>query len=132
MNDVPAKHIPVLADTLLQQISLPKDAVMVDATIGQGGHAYLLAKKFEPVSHIIGFDVDPGSIEVAKENLEVLDCKVTLIRDNFSNIRSRMNEIGVAESGFSSGRSWMVFGSGSRSPTRYELPGKYAAGYEAR
>ncbi|MFI4912699.1 MAG: 16S rRNA (cytosine(1402)-N(4))-methyltransferase RsmH [Sedimentisphaeraceae bacterium JB056] len=95
MNDVPAKHIPVLADTLLQQISLPKDAVMVDATIGQGGHAYLLAKKFESVSHIIGFDVDPGSIEVARENLEILDCKVTLIRDNFRNIRSRMNEIGV-------------------------------------
>jgi 16S rRNA (cytosine1402-N4)-methyltransferase len=95
MNDVPAKHIPVLADTLLQQISLPKDAVMVDATIGQGGHAYLLAKKFEPMGHIIGFDVDPGSIEAARENLRVLDCRLTLIKDNFSNLRSRMNEIGV-------------------------------------
>jgi 16S rRNA (cytosine1402-N4)-methyltransferase len=95
MNDVPAKHIPVLADTLLQQISLPKDAVMVDATIGHGGHAYLLAKKFGPVGHIIGFDVDPGSIEAARKRLEALECKVTLIRDNFKNLRSRMNGIGV-------------------------------------
>ncbi len=57
MNDVPIKHIPVLADTLLQQISLPRDAVMVDATIGHGGHAYLLGEKLGSEGHIIGFDV---------------------------------------------------------------------------
>ncbi len=95
MNDVQVEHIPVLADTLLQQISLPKEAVMVDATIGHGCHTYLLAKKFSPVSRIIGFDVDTGSIETARKNLQGLDCPVTLIKDNFRNIRSRMNEIGV-------------------------------------
>lgn len=100
MKDVQVEHIPVLADTLLQQISLPKDAVMVDATIGQGCHAYLFAEKFKPFGHIIGFDVDPGSIEVATKNLDVLDCKVTLIRDNFKNISSRMKEIGVEKADF--------------------------------
>ncbi len=95
MKDVQTTHIPVLADTLLQQICLPRDAVMVDATIGQGGHAYLLGKKFSDQGHIIGFDVDPDSIESARKILENLDCKVTLIRDNFSNLPSRMRDIGV-------------------------------------
>ncbi len=97
MSNVRAEHIPVLADTLLQQIRLPKDAVMVDATIGHGSHAYLLSEKFKPVSHIIGFDVDPGSIEAAKRRLSPLGCKLTLLRDNFRNIRSRMSEIGVSK-----------------------------------
>lgn len=96
-KDVPSEHIPVLADTLLQQISLPKDAVMVDATIGHGGHAYLLAKKFDLHGHIIGFDVDSASIKAAEQRLEELSCKVTLIRDNFSNISFRLKEIGVSK-----------------------------------
>ncbi len=100
MKDVQITHIPVLADTLLQQISIPSDGIMVDATIGQGGHAYLLGKKLSAAGHIIGFDVDPDSIKTAGKILENLDCKVTLIRDNFSNVPLRMKEIGVEKVDF--------------------------------
>ncbi len=96
-KDVPIEHIPVLADTLLQQIALPKDAVMVDATIGHGCHAYLLAEKFDLHGHIIGFDVDRASIDVARERLARLNCKLTLIRDNFANIADRLAELGIGK-----------------------------------
>lgn len=95
MNVVPEKHTPVLADTLCQQISLSTDAIMVDATIGHGGHAYLLAKKFDLRGHIIGFDVDPASLEAAREKLKDLDCKVTLIRENFSKISEKLKELEI-------------------------------------
>ena len=40
----PVKHVPVLARTLAERIILSQDAVMVDATVGQGGHSYLFGQ----------------------------------------------------------------------------------------
>jgi 16S rRNA C1402 N4-methylase RsmH len=42
------EHIPVLAKILVEQIKLPHDAAMVDATIGQGGHSLLFGKGLGP------------------------------------------------------------------------------------
>jgi 16S rRNA (cytosine1402-N4)-methyltransferase len=52
------EHTPVLAGTLAEQIKLPSDGVMVDATIGQGGHSLLLGKTLGPEAVIVGLDVD--------------------------------------------------------------------------
>jgi 16S rRNA C1402 N4-methylase RsmH len=52
--DAPAvEHIPVLAETLAEQINLPTDGVMVDATIGQGGHSFLFGSKLGPEGIIV-------------------------------------------------------------------------------
>lgn len=95
MNDAIIEHVPVLADILVRQISLPKDAVMVDATVGHGGHSYLLGKTLGSDGMLIGFDVDPKSLEKAESVLEELQCRVKLLRTNFSQIDSSLKEIGV-------------------------------------
>ncbi len=89
------EHIPVLAQTLIEQIKLPQDAVMVDATIGQGGHSFLFGQNLSRKGVIIGFDVDENSLETAKKNLEDLDCKVELINSNFRNIKEGLKKTGV-------------------------------------
>jgi 16S rRNA (cytosine1402-N4)-methyltransferase len=53
-----AEHKPVLVTTLAEQIQIPPDGVMVDATIGQGGHSYLFGQLLSTEGLIIGFDVD--------------------------------------------------------------------------
>ena len=90
-----AEHISVLARTLVEQIDLPRDAVMVDATIGHGGHSYLFAKKLGPKGIIFGMDVDEDSISKAKETLKEVDCRVILVRSNFSQISEKLNEHGI-------------------------------------
>ncbi len=95
MNGSPVEHIPVLADTLAGQISLPPDAVMVDATVGQGGHSFLFGKTLGPEAVIVGFDVDNDAVRLARSKLEELACKVILVDSNFSHMSEKLHEFGI-------------------------------------
>jgi 16S rRNA (cytosine1402-N4)-methyltransferase len=95
VNGLIAEHIPVLAGTLAEQIILPPDGVMVDATIGHGGHSYLFGQNLGPDGIIIGLDVDTNAIQRAKIRLKGLSCKVILLHSNFSQISERIHEQGI-------------------------------------
>jgi 16S rRNA (cytosine1402-N4)-methyltransferase len=91
VNGSTVEHIPVLAETLAEQISLPPDGVMVDATIGQGGHSFLFGKTLGPEAVIVGFDVDNDAVRRAQSKLQELACKHILIDCNFSQIADRLH-----------------------------------------
>jgi 16S rRNA (cytosine1402-N4)-methyltransferase len=91
------EHIPVLAQALVETIRLDKDAVAVDATLGHGGHCLLLGRQLGPAGMIIGFDVDEKCIGKAEGILGGLDCRVVLIRDNFSRMEAHLNKLGVGK-----------------------------------
>jgi len=95
VNSSAEEHIPVLAETLAEQINLPTDGVMVDATIGQGGHSFLFGQALGPEGVIIGLDVDKDSIRRAQLKLKDLACKVLLICANFSRITQKLRELSI-------------------------------------
>lgn len=94
------KHIPVLAGTLTERITLPLDGVMVDATVGQGGHSYLFGKTLGPEGMLIGLDADKEAIRRAQFRLKDLACKVILIHCNFSQITEQIHEQGIKKVDF--------------------------------
>ncbi|MHC4657111.1 MAG: 16S rRNA (cytosine(1402)-N(4))-methyltransferase RsmH [Planctomycetota bacterium] len=100
VNSSKVEHIPVLARTLVEQINLPRDGVMVDATIGQGGHSLLFGKTLGPDGVIIALDVDKKSIQGAQIRLKDLSCKVIFINANFSEISERVREQGFEKADF--------------------------------
>jgi 16S rRNA (cytosine1402-N4)-methyltransferase len=89
------EHIPVLAETLAEQINLPPDGVMVDTTIGQGGHSFLFGQTLGPEGVIVGLDVDNESIRRAHFKLKDLACKVVLVHANFSQITQQLHKHGI-------------------------------------
>jgi 16S rRNA (cytosine1402-N4)-methyltransferase len=89
------EHIPVLSRTLAEQIKLPSDGVMVDATIGQGGHSLLLGKTLGPEAVIVGLDIDTNAVRRAQINLKELPCKVILLHSNFSRISKQLHRQGI-------------------------------------
>ncbi|UCF14369.1 MAG: 16S rRNA (cytosine(1402)-N(4))-methyltransferase RsmH [Phycisphaerales bacterium] len=95
MDDSAVEHIPVLADTLAEQISLPSDGVMVDATIGQGGHSLLFGKTLGPEAVIVGFDVDNDAVRRARSRLKGLVCKVVVLNSNFSQIAKQLHGLSI-------------------------------------
>jgi len=95
MNEGGARHIPVLAKTLAEQINLPQDAVMVDATIGHGGHSFLFGKTLGPGASIVGLDIDKKSVRRAQSRLKDLACRVILIHSNFSKIADCLHNEGI-------------------------------------
>lgn len=94
------EHTPVLAGTLAEQIKLPSDGVMVDATIGQGGHSLLLGKTLGPEAVIVGLDVDINAVRRAQINLKELACKVILLNSNFSRIEEQLASQGIEKVDF--------------------------------
>ncbi|MBN2136534.1 MAG: 16S rRNA (cytosine(1402)-N(4))-methyltransferase RsmH [Sedimentisphaerales bacterium] len=90
-----AEHIPVLAGVLAEQINLPPDGVMVDATIGHGGHSFLFGGMLGPEGLIIGLDVDENSIRTARSRLTELKCKVVLVNSNFALISEQIRKQGI-------------------------------------
>ena len=89
------EHIPVLSRTIAEQIKLPSDGVMVDATIGQGGHSLLLGKTLGPEAVIVGLDIDTNAVRGAQTNLKELSCKVILIHSNFSQVSEQLHQKGI-------------------------------------
>jgi 16S rRNA (cytosine1402-N4)-methyltransferase len=103
------EHIPVLAETLARWVSVPPNGVMVDATVGQGGHSRLLGASLADQGTLIGLDVDENSLQAAKARLQHLACKVILVRGNFAHIGHWIRQQGIetvdlilADLGFSS------------------------------
>ena len=94
------KHIPVLAGTLAEQIKLPPDSVIVDATLGQGGHSYLFGSNLGPEGVIVGLDVDKNAVQRAHLKLDELTCKVVLINSNFSQIAEQLLEQNIKKVDF--------------------------------
>ena len=99
-NDSIVEHIPVLAETLVEQINLPKNGVMVDTTIGQGGHSFLFAQQLGSNGGIVGLDVDEDALKKAESTLRDVSCKVTLLRSNFAQISERLSEKGIEKVDF--------------------------------
>jgi 16S rRNA (cytosine1402-N4)-methyltransferase len=100
VNGSNIEHIPVLARTLIEQINLPPDGVMVDATIGQGGHSLLFGKTLGPDGVIIALDVDKKAIRGAQFRLKGLSCRVLYKYGNFSEIGELIRAQGVSEVDF--------------------------------
>jgi 16S rRNA (cytosine1402-N4)-methyltransferase len=95
VNSSAAEHIPVLAKILAEQINLPPDGVMVDATIGHGGHSFLFGQTLGPEGAIVGLDVDKNAIRRAQSRLKGLACKVILLHSNFSQITEQVSRQGI-------------------------------------
>ncbi|MHC4456412.1 MAG: 16S rRNA (cytosine(1402)-N(4))-methyltransferase RsmH [Planctomycetota bacterium] len=100
MNNSAIEHISVLAKTLAEQVNLPPDGVMVDTTIGQGGHSLLFGQTLGPEGVLIGLDVDNESIRRAHIILKDLVCKVILLHANFSQITEKVHSQAIQKVDF--------------------------------
>ncbi len=87
-------HIPVLANEVIELLNLPKGGIVVDATIGEGGHAEKLLER-TAVSHLIGIEIDPELAKIAKERLKRFDERVIIINGNFADIEKILFDAGA-------------------------------------
>jgi 16S rRNA (cytosine1402-N4)-methyltransferase len=62
-------HIPVLLSEVVEGLRIPAGGIVVDATLGAGGHAHTIAKVLGPSGTIIGIDKDDHALEIARQNL---------------------------------------------------------------
>jgi 16S rRNA (cytosine1402-N4)-methyltransferase len=88
-------HTPVLVEEVLALLAPRPGAVIVDATIGEGGHAEALLRRIAPAGRLIGLDRDAEVILRAEERLRPFGQNVILRQANFADLGQVLDEIGV-------------------------------------
>jgi len=83
----PFKHTPVMIAEVIKYLDLKPGSLVIDATLGGGGHAKAILSSAKNI-RLIGIDHDAEAIDAAKENLKAFTDRIELIRDNFSNIKN--------------------------------------------
>ena len=64
------QHVPVLLDEVLQYLNVQPGGVIVDATVGLGGHSAAIARRLGGTGRLICFDRDPQAMELAKARMD--------------------------------------------------------------
>ncbi|MGD2108935.1 MAG: 16S rRNA (cytosine(1402)-N(4))-methyltransferase RsmH [Phycisphaerae bacterium] len=82
--DEPVGHTPVLASVVRELLAVKRGDIVLDGTVGLGGHARMLGEPLGPDGTLIGLDVDPANLRRAGEQLSDLPCRVELRRANFT------------------------------------------------
>ncbi len=77
------EHTPVLRDEVVSLFASVPTGVIVDATVGGGGHSAALLEAY-PALRVVGLDRDPVALEAAGHRLAPFGDRVTLIRSPFS------------------------------------------------
>ncbi|MFH1776356.1 MAG: 16S rRNA (cytosine(1402)-N(4))-methyltransferase RsmH [Candidatus Omnitrophota bacterium] len=89
---MPLTHIPVMCREVIECLNIMPGSLVVDATVGAGGHALEILKKITPGGILIGIDQDADAIAISRENLRDFTNSLILVNDNFRNIKRILNE----------------------------------------
>ena len=84
-------HEPVMADEIVEVFRTVPGGLIVDATLGGGGHAELLLRQ-HPDRTLLGIDRDPAAIAAARERLAPFGDRVTLRCDRFDRLGEHIDE----------------------------------------
>jgi 16S rRNA (cytosine1402-N4)-methyltransferase len=82
--DMPAVHIPVLAEELLELLDPKPGQTAIDCTFGGGGHARMVAERLGPDGRLVAIDRDPLAEERFMELAEDVACSMRFIRGGYA------------------------------------------------
>jgi 16S rRNA (cytosine1402-N4)-methyltransferase len=98
MVDTSSLHTPVFLERTIEllapAISHP-GAVVVDATLGMGGHAEALLTRF-PELTLVGLDRDTEALRLAGERLAPFGDRVHLVHTVYDEIQGALKSLGIA------------------------------------
>ena len=90
-----AVHLPVLLKEAVELLSPPPNGVVLDLTVGMGGHAGELLKRI-PQGRFVGVDQDVDAIQHAGRALKG-DPRVTLYKANFADLLWVLRDLSIEE-----------------------------------
>lgn len=89
-------HISVLLKESVDALNVKPNGIYVDCTAGGGGHSAEILSRLNEDGKMFLFDRDPDAISVLTERFKG-DKRVTVIHDNYCNIKYQLESLGVCE-----------------------------------
>jgi len=92
MNDSP--HQPVLYKEIIHALQPQAGGLYVDGTLGAGGHARGIMEASAPDGQLLGLDVDPQALAIARRNLAPYEQRIHLAQASYTSLATQLAQLG--------------------------------------
>jgi 16S rRNA (cytosine1402-N4)-methyltransferase len=90
------EHQPVLLQESLSCLEVVPGAIVVDGTVGGGGHAAAILERSAPDGRLIALDLDDEALAAARDRLAPFGERALLVHASFRHLDSVLREQGVS------------------------------------
>jgi 16S rRNA (cytosine1402-N4)-methyltransferase len=91
----PFTHDPALLRESLHWLSPQPGAIVVDGTVGGGGHAAAILERTAPDGRLVALDLDPDALAAASRRLASFGDRVALVHASFRRLREVLDDLGI-------------------------------------
>jgi 16S rRNA (cytosine1402-N4)-methyltransferase len=91
MNDSP--HQPVLYKEIIHALQPKRGGRYVDGTVGAGGHARGILEACAPDGQLLGLDVDPQALALARETLAPYEQRIHLVHTSYTTLTAQLKNL---------------------------------------
>ena len=95
-DDQQFAHLPVMAEEVVQLFASVPPGVIVDATVGGGGHASAILERWSNLE-LVGLDQDPAAIRAASAALAPFGSRARLVRARFDRLDEVLGDAGIGQ-----------------------------------
>jgi 16S rRNA (cytosine1402-N4)-methyltransferase len=92
MNDTP--HQPVLYKEIIHALQPHDGGRYVDGTLGAGGHARGILEASAPDGYLLGLDVDPQALALARKTLAPYEQRTHLVQASYISLSRQLAQLG--------------------------------------
>ncbi|MGI5822540.1 MAG: 16S rRNA (cytosine(1402)-N(4))-methyltransferase RsmH [Dethiobacteria bacterium] len=89
------RHTPVMLPEVLKYLQPLPGKVIVDATLGGGGHATAIIKQLLPAGRLVGIDCDQEALQAAQSRLSAFNEVFQAVKANFGEIEQACAQLGI-------------------------------------
>ncbi len=86
-------HVPVLYNEILNALCPRSPGRYVDATLGAGGHARGILAACAPNGELLGFEVDPDALNIARKNLQEFGQRVHISQTSYIFLQAELRKV---------------------------------------
>jgi len=88
-------HQPVMAEEVLQHLRPRPGGIVVDGTVGTGGHSLWILPKLLPDGRLIALDRDPQALRLAQQRLREFAPLVTFVHEDYRRLPAVLERLGI-------------------------------------
>ena len=94
---MPTYHESIMKNEVLHYLNIHMEGVIVDGTLGDGGHTEFILKNTGPKIRVLGIDRDLSAIDRAKERLRPFKHRTKLVHGSLENLRDLAGQSGITK-----------------------------------
>jgi len=87
-------HLPVLYHEIILALRPRREGYYVDGTLGAGGHAAGILEVSEPDGRLLGMDLDPQAVWIARQRLAPFGQRAVIVQASYTCLREQLEVLG--------------------------------------